>query len=350
MSQYKIGTVSVTNGSAIITGSGTAWQANAAPGDLFVRAGDEAVYTVGSVATDGQMTLTTPYGGVTGSGVGYVLHRDFHPNGQPLLRNGDVETAAIFNAFAAAVAPVSGFGSAAYATLATTGTPTSGVPNAALGFYGLGTQAVPPSASISIDDNTLKNGLYRAEAPTTTGDIPIGTAGIWLQMMRENGARGSQLFFQQNGSGVYQRFWNGSSWPVWFGMYHTGNAVGTVQADGSGAIIETGTNANGTYTKFADGTMICGLPETATGFANASNLAKVWTYPASFVGNPPKVVPSLVLDAYSSRFLNIKPLVYSRTIGLSAASIGFASNGSFVAGDEALGDNVSAIAIGRWKA
>lgn len=67
--------------------------------------------------------------------------------------------------------------------------------------------------------------------------------------------------------------------------------VGTVSQSGgvpSGAIIEQGSNANGVYTKFADGTMLCrgttpglGVDQTTTTQAYSS----VLTLPATFVGS-----------------------------------------------------------------
>ena len=50
MAQYKTGTVSVTNGSATVTGSGTLFSANVAAGDLFTIVGDNAWYEVASSA------------------------------------------------------------------------------------------------------------------------------------------------------------------------------------------------------------------------------------------------------------------------------------------------------------
>jgi hypothetical protein len=75
-------------------------------------------------------------------------------------------------------------------------------------------------------------------------------------------------------------------------LFTQGNILGTVsQSSGvpTGAIIERGSNANGEYVKYADGTMICtsasisaGAPSTASGniFINSSNIT--WTYPAVF--------------------------------------------------------------------
>lgn len=61
-------------------------------------------------------------------------------------------------------------------------------------------------------------------------------------------------------------------------------AVGTVsQAGGmpTGAVIEWGSNANGLYVRFADGTQICAQSGT---FAGATEM--VWTYPAVFASDP----------------------------------------------------------------
>lgn len=83
-----------------------------------------------------------------------------------------------------------------------------------------------------------------------------------------------------------------------FEEYEKGNILGTVsQSSGvpTGAIIERGSNANGEYVKFADGTLICTAKfsssvavTTAYGagfFANSN-----WTYPVSFLtGTTPKV-------------------------------------------------------------
>jgi len=95
--QYKIGTVSVTNGSAIVTGTGTLWLANLVAGALFTVQGDNVTYTIASVDADLQITLNANYGGVTGSGKTYAAHRDFTSGGIPLLSNNDIETGTIFS-------------------------------------------------------------------------------------------------------------------------------------------------------------------------------------------------------------------------------------------------------------
>ena len=64
------GTVAVTNGSAVVTGTGTAWDSSLV-GEEFVRDGDSTSYTIQSVDSATQITLDTNYGGTTGSGLDY---------------------------------------------------------------------------------------------------------------------------------------------------------------------------------------------------------------------------------------------------------------------------------------
>ncbi len=54
-------------------------------------------------------------------------------------------------------------------------------------------------------------------------------------------------------------------------LLSTANMVGTVTSDKTGAIIERGSNANGEYVKFADGTLICFGVRSASPVTSASN-------------------------------------------------------------------------------
>ncbi|EPL3437889.1 hypothetical protein QBC30_005002 [Citrobacter freundii] len=86
------------------------------------------------------------------------------------------------------------------------------------------------------------------------------------------------------------------------------DVVGTVSQSGgvpTGAIIERGSNSNGEYTKFADGTLICWFTKsvesiTSNPSGGTTNLyfstESVFTFPATFVGTRPAVVPSAPLS------------------------------------------------------
>ncbi|RHZ91156.1 hypothetical protein D1114_21025 [Cereibacter sphaeroides] len=125
----------------------------------------------------------------------------------------------------------------------------------------------------------------------------------------------------------------------------TADIVGTVSQSGgvpTGAIMERGSNANGRYVRFTDGTQICTATvsveniTTAAGniFTNASDVT--WTYPAAF---------SSVTDlsTFSSVRVNGPQWSRSRATGVSTAGIRMFSptsaGGSFF---------VEVAAIGRW--
>lgn len=86
------------------------------------------------------------------------------------------------------------------------------------------------------------------------------------------------------------------------------DVVGTVSQSGgvpTGAIIERGSNSNGEYTKFADGTLICCFTKsvesiTSNPSGGTTNLyfstESVFTFPATFVGTRPAVAPSAPLS------------------------------------------------------
>lgn len=82
------------------------------------------------------------------------------------------------------------------------------------------------------------------------------------------------------------------------GAYAKSNAVGTVSQSGgipTGAIVEKGSNANGSYTKYLDGTMICwgstpGLDQTTTSQAYSLGV----TLPATFIDTNFKVSVNII--------------------------------------------------------
>jgi hypothetical protein len=72
---YSTGTASVTTGSNVVTGAGTAWVANADAGMIFrpVGAATSHFYLVKSIDSDTQLTLRTPITDVTGASLAYRL-------------------------------------------------------------------------------------------------------------------------------------------------------------------------------------------------------------------------------------------------------------------------------------
>lgn len=97
MSQYRAGTVTVTAGSAVVFGTGTAFVANTAVGQIFTVEGDGVWYEVAVVTDDTHITLSANYAGTSRVGVAYAVTTSFTPNaGIPYPEGGDVETASLF--------------------------------------------------------------------------------------------------------------------------------------------------------------------------------------------------------------------------------------------------------------
>ncbi|WP_429180037.1 phage head spike fiber domain-containing protein [Aeromonas salmonicida] len=72
---YRVGTVTLTNGSKAVVGYGTKWKsANPLPGKGSMLCGpDGKVYEVDTIADDTNMTLVSNYTGTSGAGQGYAL-------------------------------------------------------------------------------------------------------------------------------------------------------------------------------------------------------------------------------------------------------------------------------------
>lgn len=93
----------------------------------------------------------------------------------------------------------------------------------------------------------------------------------------------------------FKRSNRNGTWTEWAEVFTPGNTIGPVSQSGgipTGAIIESGTNANGSFTKYADGTLICTfLVDAATPVFNLTGAiyetdSKSWTFPVLFVGLP----------------------------------------------------------------
>lgn len=72
MAWYKAGTIAVTNGSKVVTGSGTAFIASVRNG-FILSAPDDRVYEIDGIQSDSQFTLAAPYKGATAAEQGYSI-------------------------------------------------------------------------------------------------------------------------------------------------------------------------------------------------------------------------------------------------------------------------------------
>jgi hypothetical protein len=155
-----------------------------------------------------------------------------------------------------------------------------------VGDFGLGSSGNAPLLA-SLDAIATPSGLWRTTGAGTAGTFPAGShASGHLLVHRHNANTLWQLYtpFGSAGSAaniLFSRVYNPGTetWTAWQRLYAQNSILGTVsQSAGvpTGALLERVTNANGDYTRWADGTQIC-----TRVIALASGLA-VWTFPAAF--------------------------------------------------------------------
>jgi hypothetical protein len=77
--------------------------------------------------------------------------------------------------------------------------------------------------------------------------------------------------------------------------------VGTVSETGgvpTGGIVQSGSNANGSFIRFADGTQICQHKITLT-YASTASLYAAWTFPQAFSAAPTVIATAIDEGTYA---------------------------------------------------
>ncbi|WP_303698689.1 phage tail protein [Pseudomonas aeruginosa] len=299
MAWYSSGTVTVTANSPTVTGAGTQFSSNARVGDAF-RGPDGRWYEVTNVASSTVISIKPNYQGSTASGQSYAVapilgyDKDLSDRFN-LIANQWGETLAGIKPWATSATPGAAreaLGAAPLASPALTGNPTAPTPAAAdsdssiattahvkvaMGLFGIGTTSTQVVADQN--DKDLPSGIHTAVPPTTSNIYRIGQ---FITSGRAGNARISQLMIAEDNYGsLSTRTYNAGRpeadrWMPWVDYFHNRNILGTVSQSGgvpTGAIIERGSNANGEYVRFADGTQIC----------TNSNRA-ITADPAAFIG------------------------------------------------------------------
>jgi len=260
---YSAGTVAVTANSATVTGTGTAFSANARVGDAF-RGPDGRWYEVTNIASATVLSIKPSYQGATASGQAY------------------------------AIAPMQGYVKESADRL-----------RQFVDQYGSVLAAIQPWAT-SATAAAAREALGANDAANlTSGTLPDARVSSTLTADK---------------------------------AFRRGNILGTVSQSGgvpTGAIIERGSNANGEYVRFADGTQICRLDTRFTGGSVVSYLD--WTYPATFLTAP-------FVDAQVELGLGTDPTLFGRSLTYqhrqqNYARIQYKSPSTVTA---------ALVAIGRW--
>ncbi len=114
---------------------------------------------------------------------------------------------------------------------------------------------------------------------------------------------------------------------------------------GWGVIVESGSNSNGSYIKFGEGTMICYRSDLTLNYHVDGDLNVKWTYPQPFSEVPTVLAVRRQAELYATKRI---PSITVMTQSVDKASISLErhTDDVFVATDKGL---INAFAIGRWK-
>ncbi|MBN2628948.1 MAG: hypothetical protein JXR75_00245 [Rhodobacteraceae bacterium] len=374
---YSTGTITLTNGSATVTGAGTAWVGVLRTGWMILVPG-EGPLLVSSVESATSLTLARAYQGTTRSGQVYnavptqgelapfvsqlqalldTVQTTIDGPGQGKFPDGSlVQPAVRFTAdedtgWRRVAANVMAFvtGGGDRLTLSSTGAvlnglltgtavtqnPTDMTANRLLkvGDFGVGSSS-PPLLN-NIDRFDLAAGIYLVSAGTTLGTLPNeSTTADVVMVLRPAANQTTQLLSMPNDGKTYiRKSMAAASWGPWRMLYDSKSILGAVsQAAGvpTGAVIERGSNANGNYVRLADGTQWCFRSMVASASAATS-----WVFPAAFAAVP-VIKGTAVATVLSGVCLDANPTT-------TAAS--------FSARDTAnarRGDTCHLVALGSW--
>ena len=254
MSQYSTGTATVTNGSATVTGSGTLWLANVTAGNSFTVAGDRVMYDVASVDSDTQITLSAPYAGTTASGVVYAIGTGFTvPDSFPEMSQGDIETATIF---------------------------TRGMRKIQSKFIGI---AIDKTKLDTVEDGaTADQTKADIDALNIDADTLDGIDSLGFDAAGAADTAVSDHVALPDPHTQYAELSGGAN----------ANFTAMPQVGGD-PIVESGSNADGEWTRWADGTMICTTDSIAgtTTSGGPGFWDTTWTLPIAFISIAYKVFP-----------------------------------------------------------
>lgn len=278
MPWHRLGTVSVTQNSSTVTGVNTAFAANTRIGDAFIGP-DGRQYELANVASDTVISILPPYLGPSASGASYAIApvQGYQKGLADQVRDW-------VNAYGQKMALLGTTGNYDILPLSKGGTGVAVNSNtelmAALGIMPTAGGAYAPIL------NSLR---------VITGAVPSGSGGFfgWNETGNGSGMSGAVSFTCNQGGGT-----GGFSWRTVNqantagGPFMTYSYAGVLNVPvglqlAGRNVVESGSNVNGTWVRFADGTQICTFTTAATTATTAQgngwmSAPSVWTFPAAF--------------------------------------------------------------------
>lgn len=364
MPWYRTGTVAVTLNSTTVTGTGTNFAQNSRVGDAF-QGPDGKWYEITNIASATVLSILPAYTSATATGgvyalapmQGYVkesadqLRAITNQFGTTLgLLGTPTDTAGLRSNIGAAksganndITSISGLTTALSVAQGGTGSATQLGARTNLGAMALGDSGIGGYMGTNVISSTqintaMSSGNYYVSA-SVIGSLPVQSSG-YLEVISHSQLYILQRYTTIDLSSVWTRRMVNGTWSLWMNIYTSKTIIGPVgmyQGAPSGAIIELGGNTNGSYTKFADGTLICftsGL-QAPTGINSVT-----WTFPASFVTPPPYV--NLTLEPGETYDVR-NYVAASQYLGTSTTQTKFTTYCASAVGSKSF-------AIGRWAA
>lgn len=154
----------------------------------------------------------------------------------------------------------------------------------AVGAFGLGGSAILYGASDDLNDLPPNSHFFRFDAGSSLpANTPFDGFGAGYQIYRSNSLRIQVVhqFSGSNNANTYMRSRTSEGWGPWVLSYDQSTILGSVSqvaGEPTGALVERGSNANGEYVRFADGTQFC-----------TNSNAAITTAPAPFAGPITKI-------------------------------------------------------------
>lgn len=341
MPWYRPGTVSVTQNSNAVIGTGTAFIANSRVGDAFIGP-DGRVYEVTNAASNTAISISPNYvGATTGAGTYAIAPM------QGYVKDSADALRAYVNQFGAQLAALRTTGNYDVLPLSKGGTGVAVGSNADL-LFSIG--AMPSATAMP-----SVGGAFSPSFNTVRVISPAGAGaglGNHLGWNEPGGLSGASSFVNNKGSGV-----GGFS----FRSVNQDNTVGgpttTITYEGlldvplgirigGVSVLERGSNANGNFLKLSDGTLICWYQDS---FASAcvSQVGQIFvaefrnlSFPFNFI-SAPRVIPIAGRTSSTSGVVwgylpNVAPSLSSAGVNIAGASLNATAFMGYVA-------------IGSWR-
>lgn len=308
---YTTGTISLTSGLANFTTSGAALEAaGIGPGDQILLPAKGLLLTIATITGQNAGTLTDPCpAAAAGSGQAYRIR--FQNDASRLSARHAALIALLSGGNAEALSGLTGAngrlpiftGPGAMGTIATISAIRDflGAETLSGARAAINAERIPDVVGTFTGNwNELTNGGWHTQLiGTNNTNHPVSGEFFYCLVIRAGGDGNNilQVAFPYSDGGFWYRKRNGGTWGIWRRIFTPENILGAVTQSGgtpTGALMERGSNANGTFERYACGTQICqivpfAVPSISTamsvsGLFRSASLA--WAYPASFSNNP----------------------------------------------------------------